>query len=101
MATVQAFMVPSSACNTHQLFLDRLPNVLRLARYCFRDLTPLERDEAVAEAQAAAFQSYYRLNQQGRANVVFTPGFARHAIHHVLDGRRVGGAASSTDVHSR
>src|ERR1017187_7796128 len=99
MATTQSFVFASSAINPHQLFLDRLPYVLRVAKYRFRGLPAADRDEAVAEAQAAAFQNFHRLHQQGRTNVVSTPGFAMHAVHHVLNDRHLGGSTSSSDVH--
>jgi hypothetical protein len=91
----------STRLSSNDLFLDCLPPVLRLAKSRFRGLPPVDRDEAVAEAQAAAFQAFNRLHQQGRTDVVFSPGFAAHAVHHVLNDRHVGGSMSSRNVLSR
>src|SRR4051794_41032696 len=83
-------------------FLSLCPVVERHARVVFRGYRGADREEAVAEAVAAAYESYAGLRARGKDPVRSFPGaMAAFAVLHVKDGRHVGGRSSSTDVLSR
>ena len=82
-------------------FLLVSPIVERHARIVFRFLRREEREEAVAEAIAAAFQAYVALRSRGRNPDGFPTMLATFAVLHVKEDRHVGGHMSSRDVHSR
>jgi len=82
-------------------FLDLLPSVRQHAAVVFRALPAAEREEAVAEAVAAAFVAFRRLRARGLDPARDFPSqMAIYAALHVKDGRHVGGRASSKDVLS-
>jgi hypothetical protein len=54
------------SCNWQRGFLDLAPVIQRFARIAFRHLDPASRQEAVAEAIAAALVAYRRLFELGR-----------------------------------
>jgi len=67
----------------------------------FRRLPPVEREEAIAEAVAAAFVAYRRLCDRGIDPVREFPSMmATFATRQVKDGRHVGSRMSSKDVLS-
>jgi hypothetical protein len=82
-------------------FLELLPAIQRLARFAFRDLDPASREEAVAEAVAAAAVAYRRLVELGRRRDAFASPLARYAVLHVRNGRHIGGRQDHVDVLSR
>jgi hypothetical protein len=81
-------------------FLALLPAIHRYVQLRFRHLRPAAREEAVAEAVAAAFLAYRRLVQLGRQDLIYATPLARFAVLHVRNGRHVGGRQSSRDVLS-
>jgi hypothetical protein len=82
-------------------FLKLLPRVERHAAIVFRALPAVEREEAVAEAVAAAFVAFGRLRARGFDPARDFPSLiARHAVLHTKDGRQVGGRRRSKDVLS-
>jgi hypothetical protein len=82
-------------------FLELLPRVERHAAVVFRTLPAAEREEAVAEAVAAAFVAFRRLRLRGLDPARDFPSqIARYAVLHVKDGRQVGGRRHSQDVLS-
>lgn len=86
----------------HAEFLVLVRVVERHARVVFRDRNEVDREEAVAEALAAAFESYVALKQRGQDPVQEFPSvMARFAVLHVKGDRHVGGRSSSRDVLSR
>ena len=91
----------SPATNTlppqeHDGFLALLPVVERHARVTFRGLPPVHREEAVAEAVAAAFQAYVGLRQRGHDPVRDFPSLmATFATLHVKNDGQVGGQSTS------
>jgi hypothetical protein len=86
----------------HDGFLALLPVVERHARVTFRGLPPVHREEAVAEAVAAAFQAYVGLRQRGHDPVRDFPSImATFATLYVKNDRHVGGQSSSKDVLSK
>jgi DNA-binding NarL/FixJ family response regulator len=86
----------------HEGFLSLMPVVKRHAQIAFRNLPSVHREEAVAEAVAAAFESYVALKSRGQDPVRDFPSkMASFAVLHVKDGRHVGGRSSSRDVLSR
>ena len=85
----------------HADFLTLIPIVTRHARIVFRHRPAAEREEAVAEAVAAAFESYLALKARGQDPVRDFPSvMATFAVLHVKTGRHVGGHQSTTDVLS-
>ncbi len=82
-------------------FLELVPAIERFARFAFRHLDPAARDEAVAEATAAALVAYRRLVQLGRQQIAYATPLARYAVLHVFNGRHVGGRQNYTDALSR
>ncbi len=85
----------------HVDFLALQPIVERHARVVFRDCSANERADRVAEAVAAAFQSYVGLKARGRNPAKFPSRLATYAALHVKSDRHVGGHSSSRDVLSR
>ena len=91
---------PRSA-EEHEGFLPLLPVVEQHAGVVFRALPPCHREEAVAEAVAAAFAAYARLKARGKDPVrEFPSKMALFAALHVKADRHVGGRCSSKDVLS-
>lgn len=82
-------------------FLKLLPVVTTHAKIKFRHLRKSDREEAIAEAQAAALINLHRANRNDKADRV-TPGTLAHfSVLHVRAGRHVGGSVdSTTDVLS-
>lgn len=92
---------PDTTSHNHDEFLQLVPIVERHARITFRHLTPVDREEATAEAIAAALVAYRGLRARGLDPLrEFPSQLATSAVLHVKDGRHVGGRASSTDVLS-
>lgn len=86
----------------HVEFLQLYPVVVRHARVVFRGRAPAEREEAVAEAVAAAFESYVGLKARGKDPLHdFPSALATFAALHVKDCRHVGGTCNRRDVLSR
>src|SRR5262245_21836326 len=81
-------------------FRDLLPAIQRFARFAFRHLDYVGREEAVAEAIAIALVAYRRLVERGRQSIAYATPLARYAVLHVRGGRRVGGRQDQTDVLS-
>lgn len=101
MLTVTTVPSCQAALQLHEEFLSLLPIVQRHARVAFRALPAVHREEAVAEAVAAAFESYVRLKARGKDPVRDFPSQMAHfGVLHVKDGRHVGGKSSSKDVMS-
>jgi len=81
-------------------FLTLKPVVERHARIVFRNLFPADREEAVAEAVAAAFQSFVSLTRRGKDPFQFPSVVATRAAQRVWNGRRVGARLAGRDVFS-
>jgi len=82
-------------------FLPLMTVVQRHASVVFRGLPPVEREDAIAEAVAAAFVAYRRLCDRGIDPVREFPSMmATFAVRQVKDGRHVGTRMSSKDVLS-
>lgn len=83
-------------------FLPLAAIVQRHARIAFRHLPAADREEAVAEATAAALVAFRSLRRRGLDPARDFPSqIATYAVLHVKDGRHVGGRCSSRDVLSR
>lgn len=79
-----------TAAVDHAAFLKLLPAVESQAAVRFGHLHPTDREEAVAEAKAAAYLNYASTCKRARSHVV-TPGtLARYAVLHVQNGKHVG-----------
>lgn len=94
--------LPEDNSATEDGFLPVVQVVERHAKIVFRDLSPADREEAVAEAVAAAFISFRQLKARGiDAAKEFPSMIATFAAKHVRNGRHVGGHSSSRDVLSK
>jgi hypothetical protein len=93
--------IASTVTPPQDRFLDLLPAIERHARITFRGRPPADREEAAAEAVAAAYASYVRLIGRGKDPARDFPShLATYAVLHVKAGRQVGGWSSSTDALS-
>src|SRR5271170_4798281 len=82
-------------------FLPLMTVVQKHASVVFRGLPAVEREEAIAEAVAAAYVAYRRLCDRGiDAAEEFPSMVATFAVRQVMDGRQVGSRRSSKDVLS-
>jgi DNA-directed RNA polymerase specialized sigma24 family protein len=107
LSTAVPTSMPSAAetyhtYHTHHGFLEFLPAVRRHANISFRQLPHADREEAVAEAVAAAFINYASAQRRGKSHSINRSMLATFAVRHVRDGRHVGGSQDSRkDVMSR
>ena len=84
-------MPTMSLCVAQQQFTAHLPAVDDDARYAFRGRSRRDREEALAEARAAAWSAWAGLLRRGKDPVeVGVTGIARHAIGYVKSGRKLG-----------
>src|SRR5206468_1962500 len=76
---------------------------IRTAEHAFRRRRPQDREEAVAEARAAAYSAWLGLARRGKDPVaVGVSGIANNALRYVKNGRRVGNrhcGRGAMDVH--
>lgn len=92
--------LPSNDANRD--FLALLPRIRRLARGRFHYLPPHEREEAIAEAVAAAFIKFSAAMACGESRWMKPRTLAKSAVAAVQAGRRGGEASNGTlDVMSR
>jgi hypothetical protein len=86
----------------HDQFLSSiLPAVQVCSRVRFRALPQNEREEATAEAIAAALISFVSLLRRSQEPVEFAGSLARIAVLRVIAGRLSGSASNNRDVLSR
>jgi hypothetical protein len=78
-----------------------VPAIEGYARRVFRTFSPDTREEAVAEAVAAALVAYVSLVRRGREELAYPAPMAIYAVKSVLSGRHVGGSYTTLDVMSR
>jgi hypothetical protein len=82
-------------------FLPLMTVVQRHASVVFRGLPEVEKEEAIAEAVAAAYVAYRRLRDRGiDPTREFPSMMATFAVKQVMDGRHVGSRRTSKDVLS-
>jgi hypothetical protein len=101
MHVLSAACPHEGGCSPHHDFLALAPVVERHARVAFRALDGAAREEAVAEAVAAAFAAHVALKARGRDPAAFPSMLATYSVLRVKDGRHVGSRRSSRDVLSR
>jgi hypothetical protein len=82
----------------HAEFLSLLPGLATHARFRFRYLTAVNREEAVADAVAYGFVSFLRLKQRGKQPTAFPAAFATFVVLATAKGRAVGRSCTSRDV---
>jgi hypothetical protein len=82
-------MTESAPPSGHAAFLPLLPHLRACARFRFRHLTPIDREEAIADAVAYAFVSFLRLSRRGKDPTAFPTAFAHFVARAVANGRRV------------
>ena len=96
--------IPLSALATSRRWQDNfvslVPAIQTHANICFRRRNPVDREEAAAEATAAACLSYRSLARQRRLGWAYVGTLADFAVRRVAQGRHVGGHQSSRDVLS-
>jgi hypothetical protein len=99
-ATITIDHAPAAGHPTTE-FLDLLPIVERQVRFAFRGRPAVDREEAAAEAVAAAYASYVGLKARGKDPVRdFPSALAAYAVLHVKAGRMMGSGNSTTDALS-
>ena len=92
---------PNPASAVSATFLKYLPAVQTHAGIQLRGLPATDREEAVAEATAAAFLNVHSAIRNGKAHRLKPSMVAHFAALHVHDGRHVGGRTdTTTDVLS-
>jgi hypothetical protein len=82
----------NAANAAHAAFLKFLPAVTTHAQIQFRHLNPTDREEAIAEATAAAYLNLHRADRNGTSHRVTPHALASFAVKHVRAGRHVGGS---------
>jgi len=83
-------------------FLRILPAIESHASLTFRHLRAAYREEAIAEATAAAFENYDSARRRGKLHRLTPSTVAKYAVLGVKSGRRVGGPDdNTTDVLAR
>jgi hypothetical protein len=92
---------PAAAVALQSEFLLLLPVVRGHAQVAFRHLPDADREEAVADAVANAWQAHLRLTARGKQPACFRAALARFAALGVCYGRHVGRSANSRDVMAR
>jgi hypothetical protein len=101
MSAISTFGPAPAAGQSHAGFLALIPTVERHARFAFRGRPAADREEAAAEAVAAAYASYVRLTARGKDPVRDFPfALIAYAVLHAKVGRQVGSPNSTTDVLS-
>jgi len=81
-------------------FLSLLPQIGEQARFAFRDESPEQREELIAEVVANCWAAFVRLVERGLIDLVYATPLAQFAIKQVRDGRRVGAKLNARDVSS-
>ena len=96
--------IPLSALATSRRWQDNfmaiVPAIQTHAAISFRRCNPVDREEAAAEATAAACLSYRSLARQRRLGWAYVGTLANFAVRRVAQHRLVGGHQSSRDVLS-
>lgn len=85
-------------------FAAALPSMDTVIRLACRSVPTEHRSDAIAEARATAWSTWYRLLRRGKDPLaVGAAGIAFNATRHVKNGRRIGGRGASgrgiLDVH--
>jgi hypothetical protein len=81
----------ASLTAAHRRFEAALPAIDRTLRYLFRRWPEGRRDEALADARAAAWHAWYGLLRRGKdPESVGVTGLAANAARYVRNGRRLG-----------
>jgi hypothetical protein len=95
----------ASLALAREQFEAALPTIVATAEYAFRKLRRQDREEAVAEARAAAFSAWHGLVRRGTDPVgVGITGIAHNAVRYVKNGRRIANrhcGRGALDVHHR
>ena len=84
-------MSAMSLVAAQEMFAAYLPAIDNAARYAFRRRRRQDREEALAEARAAAWSAWHGLIRKGKDPVeVGVTGIANNAVRNVRQGRRIG-----------
>ncbi len=90
----------SGSANPNNGFLKFLPAVQTHASIAFRHFRDADREEAIAEAVAAAFLNFASARRRGKLRVVKASMLANYAVLHARSGNHVGGTNAKNDVMS-
>ena len=101
MIAFQEHKVDNGVQSPHDDFLMLMPVVQRCAQLFFRSWPVVHREEAIAEAVAAALVSFISLKRRGKNPFQFPSVIAMRAVQHVQNDRHVGGRSNGRDVLSR
>ena len=101
MIAFQKVAVRSDTAQSHADFLPIKEVIERYAGVAFRNRPETEREEAVAEAVAAAFVNFLSLKRRGKYPAQFPSVVAVRAIQRVRAERHVGSGLNSRDVFSK
>jgi hypothetical protein len=101
MSTTSTFTQAPTAAQSHAEFLALIPTVEKHARFAFRGRPEVDREEAAAEAVAAAYVSYVSLTARGKNPLRdFPSALVAYAVLHAKVGRQTGSPNSTTDALS-
>ncbi len=85
----------------HADFLAILPTIERHARFAFRYLHRYhDREDAVAETIALAWDWYVRLARKGKNAATFPSALASYASRHIHSDRHLSGTENAKDILS-
>ncbi len=101
MIAFQKHKPENNTQSPHDDFLRLMPMVQRCARLFFRSWPADHREEAIAEAVAAALVSFISLKRRGKDPFQFPSVIAVRAVQHVRSDRHVGSRSNGCDVLSR
>ena len=101
MIAFQEHKPENGAQSPHDDFLRLMPVVQRCAQLFFRSWPAAHREEAIAEAVAAALVSFISLKRRGKDPFQFPSVIAIRAVQHVRSDRHVGSRSNGRDVLSR
>ncbi len=84
----------------HAMFLRMLPRIRLHARIAFRSFQREQRQEAIQDVTANAWQAFVRLVERGKAALAYATPLAMYGVRQYRDHRRVGAALNVNDITS-
>jgi hypothetical protein len=99
--STSAFTQRPAVAQSHAAFLALIPTVEKHVRFAFRGRPEVDREEAAAEAVAAAYVSYVSLMARGKNPLRdFPSALVAYAVLRAKVGRQTGSPNSTTDALS-
>jgi hypothetical protein len=101
-----AHLPPTTLAAAQEQFAAALPSIDSVIRLACRSVPAAHRGDAIAEARAEAWATWYSLLRRGKDPLaVGAAGIAFHAARHVKNGRRIAGRGGpgrgKMDIHDR